>query len=84
MLTGSETKKAIVSAGDAVMRPQAPVNVVDGNGGAVIVGRAEAGVDDTAADPTGRRGHACRGTIRRTDRCRDCRRLSQHHRGLLI
>ena len=58
MLTGFETKKVIVSAGDAAMRPQAPVNVVDGDGSAVIVGRTEAGVDDTVADPTGRRGHA--------------------------
>jgi hypothetical protein len=43
------------------MRPQALVNVVDGYGSATIVGRAEAGVDDTVADPTGRRGHAPRG-----------------------
>ena len=40
------------------MRPQAPVNVVDGDGGAVILGRVEAAVDDTVADPTGRRVHA--------------------------
>ena len=43
MLTGLETKKtSSLAAGDAAMRPQAPVNVVDGNGSAVIVGRAEA------------------------------------------
>ena len=58
MLTGFETKKVIVSAGDAAMRPLAAVNVVDGDGGAVILGRVEAGVDDTVADPTGRRVHA--------------------------
>jgi hypothetical protein len=61
MPTGLETKKVIVGAGDAAMRPRAPVNVVDGDGSAVIVGRAQAGVDDTVADPTGRRGHAWRG-----------------------
>ena len=60
MLTGFETKKVITGAGNAVMKPQAPVNVVDGDGGAVIVGRAGAAVDDTVADPTGRRGHARR------------------------
>jgi hypothetical protein len=80
MPTGLETKKLIVSAGDATMRPQAPVNVVDGDGSAVIVGRSKDHVDDTVADPTGRRGHARWGG-RRTDRCRDYRRLSQHHRG---
>ena len=58
MLTGFETKKLIVNAGDANMRPQAPVNVVDGDGSAVIVGRAEASVDDTVVYPTGRRGQA--------------------------
>ncbi len=42
MLTGFETKQVIAAAGDAAMRPQAPVTVVDGNGSAVIVGRAEA------------------------------------------
>jgi hypothetical protein len=63
MLTGFETKAVIVSAGDAAMRPQAPVNVVDVDSSAVIVGRAEAGVDDTLADPTGRRGHARRGVV---------------------
>ena len=67
MLTGFETKKVIAGAGDAAMRPQAPVNVVDGNGSAVIVGRAEAGVDDTVADPTGRRGHARRGVAEPID-----------------
>ena len=60
MPTGFETKKVIVSAGDAAMRPQAPVNIADGDGSAVIVGRAEAGVDDTVAYPTSRRGHARR------------------------
>jgi hypothetical protein len=67
MPTGFETKKVIVSAGDAAMRPHAPVNVVDGDGGAVIVGRAEAGVDDTVADPAGRRGHARRGVAELID-----------------
>ena len=67
MLTGFEAKTVNVSAGDAVIRPQAPVNVVDGDGGAVIVGRAEAGVDDTVADPTGRRGHARRGVAELID-----------------
>lgn len=67
MLTGFETKKVIVSAGDAAIRPQAPVNVVDGDGSAVIVGRAEAGVNDTVADPTGRRRHARRGVAELID-----------------
>jgi hypothetical protein len=67
MLTGLETKKVIASAGDAAMRPQAPVNVVDGVESAVIVGRAEAGVDDTVADPAGRRGHAPRGVAELID-----------------
>ena len=68
MLTGFETKKGIAGAGNAVvMRPQAPVNVVDGDGGAVIVGRAEAAVDDTVADPTGRRGRARRGVAELID-----------------
>jgi hypothetical protein len=67
MLTGFETKKVTAGAGDAVMRPQAPVNVVDGEGGGVIVGRAEAGVDDTVAGPKGRRGHARRGVAELID-----------------
>jgi hypothetical protein len=32
MLTGLETKNVIASAGDAAIRPQAPVDVVDGDG----------------------------------------------------
>jgi hypothetical protein len=40
MPAGFATKKVIVSAGHATMGPQAPVNVVDGDGSAVIVGRA--------------------------------------------
>jgi hypothetical protein len=32
MLTGFETGKVIASAGDAAMRPQVPVNVVDEDG----------------------------------------------------
>lgn len=67
MPTGLETKTVIVGAGDATMRPRAPVNVVDGDGSAVIVGRAEAGVDNTVADPTGRRGHARRGVAELID-----------------
>jgi hypothetical protein len=67
MPIGYETKKVIVSAGDATMRPQAPVNAVDGDGPPVIVGRAEACVDDTVADPTGRRGHARRGVAELID-----------------
>ena len=61
MITGVETKRGHVSAGDAAMRPPAPVNVVDGDGSAVIVGHTEAGVDGTVADPIGRPGHARRG-----------------------
>ena len=61
MLTGVRTKKIIVGADGAAMRTQAPVNVVDGDSSAVIVGRAEAGVDHTVACPAGRRGHARRG-----------------------
>ena len=38
MRTGFATKKVIVSAGYAAITPQAPVNVVDGDGSAVIVG----------------------------------------------
>jgi hypothetical protein len=49
------------------MRPHAPVNGVDGDSSAVIVGCAEAGVDDTVACPTGRRGHARRGVAEQTD-----------------
>lgn len=60
-------QKVIVSVGDAAMRPQAPVNVVGGDGGAVICGRAEAGVDDTVADSTGQRGHARRGVAELID-----------------
>lgn len=41
MLTGLETKKVIVGAADAAMRPQAPVNVFDRDGSAVIIGSAE-------------------------------------------
>jgi hypothetical protein len=66
MRTGLETKEVVVGAGDAVMRPQAPVNVVDGDG-AVMVGRVGAGVHDTVADPTGRRGHARRGAAELID-----------------
>ena len=66
MLTGLETKKVIAGAGDAAMRPQAPVNVVDGDGSAVIVGCAEAGVDDTVA-ATGRRGLPRRGVAELID-----------------
>jgi hypothetical protein len=40
MRSGVETEKVIAGAGDAAMRPQAPVTVVDGYGSAVIVGRA--------------------------------------------
>jgi hypothetical protein len=47
MLTGFETKNVIVRAGDATMRPQAPVTVVGGDGSPIIVGCAEAGVDET-------------------------------------
>ncbi len=57
MLTGFGTKKVVVIASDAAMRPQAPVNVVE-DGSAVTVGRAEASVDNTVADPTGPRGDA--------------------------
>jgi hypothetical protein len=67
MRTGFATKKVIVSAGYAAITPQAPVNVVDGDGSAVIVGRAEAGVDDTVAGPAGRRGHARRGVAELID-----------------
>jgi hypothetical protein len=67
MRTGFETKKVIAGAGDAAMRPQGRVTVVDGNGSAVIVGRAEAGVDDTVADPTGRRGQARSGVTELID-----------------
>jgi hypothetical protein len=67
MPTGFETKRIIVSAGDGTMRPQATVNVVDGHGSAVTVGRAEASVDDTVADPTGWRGHAPRGVAELID-----------------
>ena len=67
MPTGFETTKVIVSAGDAAKRPQATVNIVDWDGSAVIVGRAEAGVDDTVADPAGRRGHAPRGVAELID-----------------
>ncbi len=58
MPRGFETKKVIGGAGDAAMRPQAPVNHLDGAGSAFVVGRAEAGLEDTVAGPTGRRGHA--------------------------
>ncbi|MBO0882488.1 MAG: hypothetical protein J2P17_19580 [Mycobacterium sp.] len=34
MLTDSETKKVIISAGGPAIRPQAPVNVVDGDASA--------------------------------------------------
>ena len=67
MRTGLATKKVVVGVGDAVMRPQAAVNVVDGDGGAVIVGRAEAGLDDTVAGPTGGRGHARTGVAELID-----------------
>lgn len=67
MPTGFETKRVIVGAGDGAMRPQATVNVVDGDGSAVTVGRAGASVDDTLADPTGRRGHARRGVAELID-----------------
>ena len=67
MPTGLATKKVIVSAGHAAMRPQAPVNVVDGDGSAVIVGRAQAGVDGTVAGPAGRRCHARRGVAELID-----------------
>ena len=83
MLTGFETKKVIVGAGNAVMKPQAPVNVVDGDGGAVIVGRAGAACRRYRRGPD-RPARSCPEGRRRTDRCCDCRRLSQHHRGLLI
>ena len=80
MPTGFETKKVIVSAGDAAKRPQATINIVDWGGSAVIVGRAEAGVDDTVADAAGPARSRPEGR-RRTDRCRGYRRLSKHHRG---
>jgi hypothetical protein len=67
LLTGFEAKTVIVSAGDAAIRPQAAVNVIDGDGSAVIVGRAEVGVDDTVSDPTGRRGPARRGVAELID-----------------
>ena len=43
------------------MGSQAAVNVVNGVGGAVVVGRTETGVDDTVTEPTGSRGDARRG-----------------------
>jgi hypothetical protein len=79
MPTSFETKKVIVSAGDAAKRPQAAINIDDGGGSAVIVGRAEASVDDTGADAAGP-ARSCPEGRRRTDRCRGYRRLSKHHR----
>jgi hypothetical protein len=61
MRTGFEAKKVIAIAGDVAIGSPAPVNVVNGVGGAVVIGRTEAGVDDTVTEPTGSRGDARRG-----------------------
>jgi len=53
-----EAKKVIVVGGSAGMGRQVAVDIVRHGGSAVIVGRSKARVDDTVADPTGRRGHA--------------------------
>src|ERR1700756_116269 len=51
-------KKVIVVGGSAGMGRQVAIDVVDHGGGAVIVGRSKARVDDTVAELTSRRGQA--------------------------
>jgi NAD(P)-dependent dehydrogenase (short-subunit alcohol dehydrogenase family) len=53
-----DSKKVIVVGGSAGMGRQVAVDVVRHGGSAVIVGRSKDRVDDTVAEPTGRRGHA--------------------------
>jgi hypothetical protein len=41
MFTGGKAKKVIAGAGDAAIRPQTPINIVDGDPSAIITGRDE-------------------------------------------
>jgi len=54
----SEARKITVVGGNAGMVREVAVDIVRHGGSAVIVGRPKGHVDDTVADPTGRRGHA--------------------------
>jgi NAD(P)-dependent dehydrogenase (short-subunit alcohol dehydrogenase family) len=76
-----DAKKVIVVGGSAGMGRQVALDVVDHGGGAVIVGREKARVDDTV-ELISRRGHAWGITAELTDRdvIADVQRaLSEHH-----
>jgi NAD(P)-dependent dehydrogenase (short-subunit alcohol dehydrogenase family) len=68
MGAGFEGKKVVVLGGSAGMGRQAALDVVDGGGSAVIVGRSKERVDEVVAELTGQRGHAWGITAELTDR----------------
>jgi NAD(P)-dependent dehydrogenase (short-subunit alcohol dehydrogenase family) len=63
-----EGKKIVVVGGSAGMGRQVALDVIDGGGSAVIIGRSKGRVDDTVAELTDRRGQACGIVAELTDR----------------
>ncbi|BBZ37079.1 SDR family NAD(P)-dependent oxidoreductase [Mycobacterium conspicuum] len=77
-----QDKKVIVIGGSAGIGRQVAIDVVDHGGGAVIVGRSKARVDDTVAELESRRGEAWGIAAELTDRAAIAdvqRALSEQH-----